>query len=792
MTSFEVLGVRHHGPGSARSVLAALDELSPDLVVIEGPPELDALIDLAADPALVPPVAALVYAVDEPRRSAFYPFAFFSPEWVALRWALDHRVDVRFADLPAAHFLAPAPVVEPVETTPVDLTPAASEQPQGRTDPIARLARTAGYDDPERWWEDAVEHRVESSLSRFAAIREALAEVRADDHDEEENLRREAYMRKVLRAAKREGRERVAMVCGAYHAPALHPSAWPKVGEDNARLKGLPKIKVTATWAPWTAGRLATDSGYGAGVTSPGWYQHLYAHWHAGTPNDVVPGWLTRVARVLREEGLAAAPATVVEAVRLAEALAAVRGRPSAGLDELNDATVTVLCEGSRLPLELVDRTLVVGEELGQVPESAPLVPLAQDLAREQKRLRLKPSASQTSLVLDLRRDAQRERSLLLHRLRLLGIDWAVEADAGASKGTFKEAWTLEWQPEFAVRLVEAGLYGTTVASAAEGLVTERARAATDLATLAGLIDQALVADLAAGLDAAVTALAERTAHQHDTLSLLRAVEPLARTHRYGDVRGCDTSVVADVLRTVVVRASAGLRAACAALDDDAAAEMKTAIDAAQRGVTLVAPREPDDAAVAEAGAPERSAHLGRADEPFFGPAPGHPSASSPGAADGMTGAWQGALLTLAAESGVHGLVSGRVNRILLDAEALPIETVSARLSRRLSRGTEPEQAAAWVDGFLEGEALLLLHETELLRLLDEWVASVDDTTFEDLLPLLRRTFSRFQAPERRQIGGRIRNLDAATDLGRTASLDLDLARPALARVAALLQLEPA
>lgn len=90
----EVLGVRNHGPGSARSVLAALEELSPDLVLIEGAPELDTLLPLAADPTLVPPVAGLVYAVDSPRRAVFYPLAVFSPEWVAMRWAIERGVEV--------------------------------------------------------------------------------------------------------------------------------------------------------------------------------------------------------------------------------------------------------------------------------------------------------------------------------------------------------------------------------------------------------------------------------------------------------------------------------------------------------------------------------------------------------------------------------------------------------------------------------------------------------------------------------------------------------------------------
>ncbi|MFL6134802.1 MAG: DUF5682 family protein, partial [Nocardioidaceae bacterium] len=461
MPDIEVLGIRHHGPGSARSVADALAELDPDLVVIEGAPELDALLPLAGDPDLVPPVAGLVYAVDNPRRAAFYPVAVFSPEWVAMRWAARRGIDVRFADLPAAHTLADG------------MQPEAQDEPHAGVpthppDAIGTLARTAGYDDPERWWEDAVEHRGTSTLQRFAMIREAMAEVRTGDGFGDlnlENRRREAAMRRVLRVAVKDGCDRVAVVCGAYHAPVLHPDAFPPATHDNKLLSKLPKTKVAVTWAPWTSDRLAVASGYGAGVSSPGWYQHLFVTWaeQEQLENDrrhlVVSSWLTRVARALRDEGLSAAPATVVEAVRLADALAVVRGRPSVGLSELNDATQAVLCGGSDVPLALVHRKLVVGESLGRVPDAAPMVPLARDLDRLQRSLRLKPSASETTVVLDLRKESQRDRSVLLHRLRQLGVPWGNPADVGRTTGTFKEAWTLVWRPEFAVTLVEAGLY---------------------------------------------------------------------------------------------------------------------------------------------------------------------------------------------------------------------------------------------------------------------------------------------------------------------------------------------
>ena len=129
-TTVAILGIRHHGPGSARSVRRALEQLAPVAVVIEGPPELDGVVALAASEQLVPPVAGLVYDPSEPKRASFYPMAAFSPEWVALRWAIEHGATVRFADLPAANFLADEPEVAVPEPAPDPPGPAPAPGPR--------------------------------------------------------------------------------------------------------------------------------------------------------------------------------------------------------------------------------------------------------------------------------------------------------------------------------------------------------------------------------------------------------------------------------------------------------------------------------------------------------------------------------------------------------------------------------------------------------------------------------------------------------------------------------------
>src|SRR6516225_5633528 len=101
-----LLGIRHHGPGSARAVLAALDAADPAIVLIEGPPDADDMIAFAASSAMTPPVALLVHVRDDPANASFFPFAVFSPEWQTMRWALAKQRPVRFIDLPMAIRLA--------------------------------------------------------------------------------------------------------------------------------------------------------------------------------------------------------------------------------------------------------------------------------------------------------------------------------------------------------------------------------------------------------------------------------------------------------------------------------------------------------------------------------------------------------------------------------------------------------------------------------------------------------------------------------------------------------------
>jgi hypothetical protein len=746
-----VLGVRHHGPGSARSVIAELDRVRPSIVLIEGPADADPLLRLAAAPGMEPPVALLAYDAADSKISAFWPYAVFSPEWQAITWALAHDVPARFCDLPAAMVLARdghAPGEEAGDD-------GETRDRAGEKDPLGELAAAAGYSDPERWWDSVVESHP-GGESVFPALTEAMAALRAGREEPLRERRREAYMRQVLRAALKETDGPVAVVCGAWHAPALsgqplpgQPPAGklPSASADAAVLRGTPKRKVALAWVPWTHSRLAAASGYGAGITSPGWYHHLF------TVSDLVTErWLTRVAGVLRERDLPVSSAHVIEAVRLADTLAALRSRPLPGLDEVSEATRAVLCEGDGTLAAYVTRELVVGERLGSVPDDAPPVPLDADLRACARRLKLRIDPLEKTLTLDLRREIDRERSVFLHRLAVLGIKWGtVTEDLVRNNGTFRETWSLRWRPELAVSIIDAAVWGTTVGGAATARLISLAQDAGTLAFVTRAVEFTLLASLEDALGPVLRALDARAAVDTDVADLMAAVPALVRAVRYGSVRGTPVDALSRVIDALVVRVCAGLPAAAGGLADDAAAALREAMTAMHGALAL------------------------------------H---STSGAA--ARARWLAALAPLPARRDVHGLIAGQVTRMLADAGELPWATAAARFRAALSAGVPAAGKAAWAEGFLAGGGLLLVHDRDLLAVVDTWVASLGPREFLEVLPLLRRTFGEFDASERAGIGRAVRRLRtgpgsaAGPEAGR-AGTDADRAAGAVRTVAAIL-----
>jgi hypothetical protein len=747
-SALHIFGIRHHGPGSARRLLEALGELRPSIVLIEGPSDASDLLPMLADAAMAPPVALLTYAADDPARAIFWPFATYSPEYQAACWATRNGAAARFIDLPASWRLVPSasPAARAEETDAATTPPLGSEEPPNMLarDPIGVLAAAGGYEDGESWWRDVIEENPEPGPV-FAAIADAMTVLReAAQPVAGLEAAREAHMRLEIAKAAKEADGAVAIVCGAWHVPALQQNV--SAAADRALLKGAPKQKITATWAPWTSPRLAFASGYGAGVAAPGWCAHLWDRPRA----EIATSWLARIAAALREEGHLVSTASLIEAERLAVSLAAMRDRPAPGFEELREAAIACLCFGEALVWETVSRRLLIGTEVGRIPDNVPLAPLLEDLQREQKRVRLKPEALERELAVDLRSESGLDRSTLLHRLALLGAPWGKLTDAGRSRGTFRERWVLRWEPEFAVQLVENLVHGPTIAQAAAGRLRAEFSQASELKKLADLVLAALTARLPDAVESGIALIEKRAAQTSDCAELLRALPPLANMVRYGQARETDATQLETLLTRVLVQGALALPYAARGLDNSAANAMRDVVRGANDAVTL-----------AEIGGEQREA-------------------------------WRDSLRAIMRDAQATPLLAGAAAGLLYEAEALSPEQAAILLGRAFSPGRAAADAAGFFEGFFEGGGERLIHDRGLRDAVDKWMANLDGDLFVEYLPLFRRAFSNLDRMQRKRLLDALFGRASAGLPGRTLAPNAAAIWPRhLARITAILSARP-
>jgi hypothetical protein len=717
--AIHILGIRHHGPGSARNVKAFLEEIKPDIVLVEGPPEADEILQWASHKGLIPPVAILCYQPDNPQQSSFYPFAEFSPEWQAILYAKKNNIHVRFMDLPAANLFAveserkkeaeeqQAP--KDVDTAPLNNnsvtndTSVEKEVVEIKRDPMSWLAEVAGFSDGEKWWEHMFEHRL-SNEEVFNAINEAMHALREAFLKKDDRLERlrEAHMRKVVRQAEKEMFQNIVVICGAWHAPAL--VNMPKQKEDNDLLKGLPKVKVECTWIPWTYNRLSYFSGYGAGITSPGWYEHIWKH-----PNDDGTLWMAKVAKLFREKQMDTSVAHVIEAVRLAGSLASLRQLHKAGLEELNEATLSVMCNGETILLSLVNRELIISDKIGEVPGDIPKPPLQLDIEKTQKKLRLPATADWKDYTLDLRKENDLERSIFLHRLKLLDIKWG-ETSAATGKGTFKEQWRLQWDPAFSIDIIEKGTYCNTTEEAASKYVIEQANKAGSLSAVCTLLEECIPAELPAAIEVLIQQINNLAAASGDVIQLMEVIPGLVNVTRYGNVRKTDADLVLGIVNSMITRICISLPSASSGIDEDAAMHLLDLFFKMNDAVNLL---QNDD----------------------------------------ITQMWQQTLSAVANSRNSSPVIAGYSTRLLADYKLIAGDELVKAFYYAMSMASAPATAAAWLEGFLKGSGTLLLLDNDLWSIINEWIKQLNEENFTQVLPLLRRTFSGFSQSERRKLG---------------------------------------
>lgn len=715
-----IFGVRHLSPAGSWHLLQLLNELMPDIVLIEGPSDLtDQLVHLCGKDTK-PPIAIMAYSETVPIRTILYPFAVYSPEYQAIKWAQEHKRACRFIDLPSSVFLA----IQDRRIQHIQADQAAAE-PADKADELPvnvyqRIADLADEDSQETFWERHFEHNQSKGSYQLAsaAYGSELREWKDGDRlDEAENTLREAYMKYQIELAISEGYapEKIVVVTGAYHVAGIKNT----VALSQEELAGLPAIPAQSTLMPYSYYRLSSRSGYGAGNKAPAYYELLWNSLNAESLEDTAYTYLSRLAKYQRQNGHMVSSAAVIEAVRLSFALAGMKGFATPSLKDLRDSAVTCMGHGNFSEIALAVADTEIGTMLGSLPEGISRTSIQADFYRLMKELKLEKYKSTVAMTLelDLRENTRVKseqaafidlnRSFFLHRLQMLGISFAKKQATTQSKATWAENWNLQWSVEAEIELVESVLKGETVELATAFEFKERIEESKSIAVTAKIIEDACMCGMPQSVQAATHALQNLAIDAASIKEIADTAYSLSVVIRYGTIRKFDNQALIPILQQLFFRA-------CLIMADNCSCDNRAVND------IITAMNLLNEVSI------------------------NHDFLDSEG--------WIKLLMELSNRDNINTKASGFATAILLERGLIDNQLLATQVERRLSKGIPADLGASWFEGLALKNKYALIARLSLWEKLSEYLDTLDEEEFKRALVFLRRAFSNFQAKERSDI----------------------------------------
>ncbi|MBP5622615.1 MAG: hypothetical protein J6X44_11445, partial [Thermoguttaceae bacterium] len=108
--------------------------------------------------------------------------------------------------------------------------------------------------------------------------------------------------------------------------------------------------------------------------------------------------------------------------------------------------------------------------------------------------------------------------------------------------------------------------------------------------------------------------------------------------------------------------------------------------------------------------------------------------------------------------------VSGKLTRILFEHNVYDADKLGDKFGFFVSRTVAAPDVARWLESFLAGSGQTLLWLDAIWKTLDRWLASIDSDAFDELAPILRRSFADFSAPEKKQMGKIVAKLKTSAE----------------------------
>ena len=729
-----IFGVRHFSPAGAYYVREYLDKAKPKIVLIEGPSDFNDLMSEIVGKNVSPPIAIMAYTLEAPIQTIVYPFAEFSPEYQAILWAKENKVECRFCDLPSSIFLGIENAKEKNK-----------EQGESLNSFIHRKIDEYSEDsDSEVFWERVMEQASDYN-AYYNGARDYGKNLReltlSNTLSDAKNIIREAYMSKVVFDVCNEGykTDEIAMIVGAFHVEGIESGNFILTEKE---VKQLPKLEAKKTLMPYSYYKLSTYSNYGAGNKAPGYYEFLWKGFNKGDIFYPTFIYLSKIAEYQRKTGNMVSSAQIIEAVQLAISLANIHDSKIPTLKDIQDAAITCMAHGSYAELVMAMANVEVGKKIGKIPQEAIQTSIQSDFYNLLKELKLEKyqSLSATELRLDLREKLRVQsekaalmdlnRSYFFHKLRVLKISFAKLIEKNQENTTWAEDWVLQWSPETEIEIVETILKGDTIEFATAFELMQRINNSTTLSQMAEVVKDAFYCGMPKALEKAFQALQNCISGDIPIDEIARTMSTLSLMLRYGDIRKLNMEVLIPILEQLFLRV-------CLMLPSESTCDNEAATKLSESIIILHNVVENHDFLDRER--------------------------------------WYNLLTEIAKRDDLNTKISGLAMAILLEAGKVDNDTLGQEVERRLSKGIPAELGATWFEGLSMKNHYTLIARLGLWEKLQDYISALDEDEFKRALVFLRRAFADFSSNEKHDIAENMAEIWGLNKIAVSDAMNKDL-----------------
>ncbi|MCU0329043.1 MAG: DUF5682 family protein [Chitinophagales bacterium] len=689
----QVCGILHNSPCSAFNLVKALNEIQPDIVLIEIPSDFQSLIPLVLVQDVRPPF--IFQAYDLQGRSINFPLTIYTPEYQAIIWAAQHKKTIRCIDLPACHQI----VYEKFKPNLLQNTK--EESPDCLMEHIEEF---------DRKYENLIlnlEHQPEIFLASIQEIyqefrQEHESNLNRNDRELELIRLRESYMMKQIEDTIEEGYalDQIFVIVGAYHLKAIKSNEL----ETNQDFLKIAKTEVTINLAYTSYDNLANLYDWKA----PKYREMIWKHLNQNSLDRLPLEYLSELADIIRRNlNLYLSSAHLISALELANALAAIRNHKFPILNDLHESLITICSDPDIEEIISLAKELFIGYDKGYLPQEYHNSLLLQDFNYQIELLQLNSffysKAKHTEQIeLDLRKVDNKggkidlKKSIFLHRL------WLILCKFYYSNGNitnWNETWNYTIFKNINITLSQHSIYSNTIKDEASRILKNYVIETAELQELChDILATSIFCDLSHIYEEVSELIKTKIATSYSLIALADAIKNLDFILNFKIIYEFNTQFIYDIFYQIYIRV-------CSIISRESHCSNAKARDLLPKIQYL--------------------------DFSFQQ----YPNID-------QYNLWHKELINICQNNTVNPLISGFTLSKIIEHDLLQETIINNEIQFRLSENQHIEKATLWVEGFISYNVKVLITKHEIWFVLVRFIEQLSPELFAENLIYLRRAFA--------------------------------------------------